>query len=64
CRAEHCDTPGTWCDAHHHDPWHHGGRTDLTNAVLLCQHHHHRAHDTGHRTDLLPNGDLRFHRRR
>ncbi|MCW2738160.1 HNH endonuclease signature motif containing protein, partial [Nocardioides sp.] len=42
CRAEHCDTPGTWCDAHHHDPWHHGGRTDLTNAVLLCQHHHHR----------------------
>ncbi|MCW2738681.1 HNH endonuclease, partial [Nocardioides sp.] len=46
------------------DPWHHGGRTDLTNAVLLCQHHHHRAHDTSHRTDLLPNGDLRFHRRR
>ncbi|MCW2739010.1 HNH endonuclease signature motif containing protein, partial [Nocardioides sp.] len=46
CRADGCDTPGTWCDAHHHDPWHHGGRTDLTNAVLLCQHHHHRAHDT------------------
>ena len=64
CRAEGCDTPGTWCDAHHENPWHAGGPTDLTNAVLLCSHHHHRVHDTGHRTDRLPNGDLRFHRRR
>ncbi len=64
CRAEGCDTPGTWCDAHHTDPWHTGGPTDLANAVLLCQHHHHRVHDTSYRTDRLPNGDLRFHRRR
>jgi hypothetical protein len=63
CRAEGCDTPGTWCDAHHLDPWSAGGSTDLTNAVLLCSHHHHRTHDTGYRTDRLPNGDLRFHRR-
>ena len=64
CRAEGCDTPGTWCDAHHLDPWSAGGPTDLANAVLLCSHHHHRVHDTGFRTDRLPNGDLRFHRRR
>ena len=32
CRAEGCDTPGTWCDAHHTDPWHTGGPTDLANA--------------------------------
>ncbi len=64
CRAEGCDTPGTWCEAHHLDPWHTGGPTDLTNGVLLCSHHHHRAHDTGYRTERLPNGDLRFHRRR
>ena len=64
CRAEGCDTPGTWCDAHHLDPWHTGGPTDLTNAVLLCSHHHHRVHEVGYRTDRLPNGDLRFHRRR
>ncbi len=63
CRAEGCDTPGTWCDAHHLDPWHTGGPTDLSNAILLCSHHHHRVHDTGHGTDRLPNGDLRFHRR-
>ena len=64
CRAEGCDTPGTWCDAHHLDPWSAGGPTDLTNAVLLCSHHHRRVHDTGYHTDRLPNGDLRFHRRR
>jgi hypothetical protein len=63
CRAEGCDTPATWCDAHHIDPWHNSGPTDLDNGILLCQHHHHRVHDTGHRTDRLPNGDLRFHRR-
>ncbi|GAA1435192.1 hypothetical protein GCM10009641_30710 [Mycobacterium cookii] len=63
CRAEGCDVPGSWCDAHHLDPWHTGGPTDLANAVLLCPHHHHRVHDTGYRTDRLPNGDLRFHRR-
>ena len=63
CRAEGCDVPGTWCDAHHLDPWHTGGPTDLDNGVLLCSHHHHRIHEVGYRTDRLPNGDLRFHRR-
>ena len=64
CRAEGCDIPGTWAEAHHLDPWSTGGSTDLANALLLCSHHHHRAHDTGYRTDRLPNGDLRFHRRK
>ena len=65
CRADGCDVPGTWCDAHHLDPWSTGGRTDLDNGLLLCNHHHHRAHDTaGYRTDRLPNGDIMFHRRR
>jgi hypothetical protein len=65
CRADGCDVPGTWCDAHHLDPWSTGGRTDLDNGLLLCHHHHHRAHDTaGYRTDRLPNGDIMFHRRR
>ena len=64
CRAEGCDTPGTWCEAHHLNPWIPSGPTDLVNGILLCPHHHHRAHDTSHRTDRLPNGDLRFHPRR
>ncbi|HSF38080.1 MAG TPA: DUF222 domain-containing protein, partial [Nocardioides sp.] len=64
CRAEGCDTPGTWCEAHHLDPWHTGGATDLTNGVLLCNHHHHRAHEPTWRLERLPNGDHRFHPRR
>ena len=35
----------------------------IPDGVLLCSHHHHRAHDARYTTDLLPNGDVRFHRR-
>jgi hypothetical protein len=65
CRAEGCDVPGVWCEAHHRrDPWSKGGRTDLDEGELLCGHHHHRAHDPRYGTDRLASGDVRFHRRR
>ena len=64
CRAEGCDVPASWCEAHHLHPWEHGGRTDLDDGVLLCSHHHHRIHDPAYRTDRLVSGDVRFHRRR
>ncbi|KRF37653.1 HNH endonuclease signature motif containing protein [Nocardioides sp. Soil805] len=64
CRAEGCDIPAAWCEAHHLTPWSKGGKTDLADGVLLCSHHHHRAHDDRYLHDRLPNGDLRFHRRR
>jgi hypothetical protein len=63
CRAEGCDIPGTWAEAHHWDPWSGGGRTDLADGVLLCHHHHQRVHDDSLRAVRLPNGDVRFHRR-
>lgn len=63
CRAEHCDVPAAWTEAHHFDPWSEGGPTDLDNAVSLCNHHHHRAHDQHCHHHRLPNGDIRFHRR-
>ncbi|WGX96590.1 HNH endonuclease signature motif containing protein [Nocardioides sp. L-11A] len=63
CRAEGCTIPATWTEAHHHTPWSHGGTTDLTNAISLCNHHHHRIHDHTYTHDRLPNGDIRFHRR-
>ena len=65
CRAEGCNIPGTWAEAHHWIPWATLRNTDLDNGVLLCSHHHHRAHeeDTWH-LDRLPNGDVRFTRRR
>jgi hypothetical protein len=65
CRASGCDIPAAWCEAHHAaDPWSRGGKTDLADGVLLCSWHHHRAHDDAYLHTRLPNGDLRFHRRR
>jgi hypothetical protein len=63
CRAHGCSIPAAWCEAHHRTRWTDGGRTDIADGVLLCSWHHHRAHDPAYRTDLMPNGDLRFHRR-
>jgi hypothetical protein len=65
CRAEGCTIPATWCEAHHWGtPWVRGGRTDLKDGVLLCSWHHHRAHDRRFDNVRLPNGDVRFTRRR
>jgi len=63
CRTEGCDTPATWTEAHHLQPWANDGPTDLNNAISLCSFHHHRAHDPSYTKTRLPNGDLRFHRR-
>ncbi len=64
CRAEGCDIPGTWSEAHHWISWALGGLTDIDNGVLLCRHHHQRIHEDTYRTERLPSGDIRFHRRR
>lgn len=47
CRFPNCDAPPGHCDVHHCLPWESGGRTDITNGVLLCRWHHtflHRHH--------------------
>jgi hypothetical protein len=64
CRAEGCDIPAAWCEAHHaKNPWAAHGRTDLQDGVLLCSFHHHRAHDTRYTANRLPNGGIRYARR-
>ena len=63
CRAEDCTVPAPWTEAHHATPWSEGGKTDHKDGLLLCHWHHKRAHDTRYRTERLPNGDLRYHRR-
>src|SRR4051794_36969321 len=63
CRAEGCDVPATWCEAHHWRPWAHGGSTDLKDGVLLCSHHHHRVHDPAFTATRLPTGRVRITRR-
>jgi hypothetical protein len=64
CRGEGCSVPAPWCEVHHLKPWSEGGNTDLKDGILYCTWHHHRAHDPRFSYDLLPNGDIRFHRRR
>ena len=63
CRAEGCDRPPSWCEAHHlTKPWAEGGKTDLEDGILLCGHHHRLAHHPDYTHQRLPNGDLRYHR--
>ena len=47
CRFPRCHRPPAWTDAHHVVHWRAGGRTDLSNLILLCDHHHHLVHRTG-----------------
>ncbi|ALJ20951.1 HNH endonuclease [Microbacterium sp. No. 7] len=42
-----CGAPPGRCHVHHLTWWSHGGRTDLSNGVLLCAGCHHRLHDDG-----------------
>jgi hypothetical protein len=63
CRAEGCTVPARWCEAHHLKSWAAGGKTNLKDLVLECNHHHHLMHDPTYSHEILPNGDIRFHRR-
>ncbi len=40
CAFPGCDVAAGLCEAHHLVPWWAGGRTDLSNLVMLCRHHH------------------------
>ncbi|WP_084129630.1 HNH endonuclease signature motif containing protein [Demequina sp. NBRC 110055] len=42
-----CGAPPSWCDAHHIIPWSEGGKTSLSNGVLLCVRCHHDVHHQG-----------------
>jgi hypothetical protein len=42
-----CPHPPSWCDAHHIDHHHAGGRTDLARMALLCRRHHGVTHRKG-----------------
>lgn len=45
CTWAGCTSPAAWARAHHVVHWADGGRSDLTNAALLCQRHHTHVHD-------------------
>ena len=57
CAWNGCSVPPGYCQVHHTAWWHRdGGRTDLANAVLLCDFHHHEVHrlDLGITRELAP----------
>ena len=63
CAAEGCQRPFAWTEIHHLEPWAHGGRTDLANALPLCGWHHRRAHDGHYDLRRMTSGEVRFRRR-
>ncbi len=63
CTVEGCDRPASQCHVHHDNAWADGGTTDLDNGRLICGYHHTRVHDPTYTQTLLPNGDIRLHRR-
>jgi len=63
CAAHGCDRPIAWCELHHRNPWQHGGKTDLNNAVPLCGHHHRTIHDHRYQHRQRPDGQISFTRR-
>jgi hypothetical protein len=47
CIIDGCDCPPQWTEVHHVIPWEHGGKTEITNGVLLCWYHHHSIETSG-----------------
>jgi len=56
CRWPGCERPASWSSAHHIIHWAQGGKTDLSNMLLLCQHHHWTVHEGGWRLSLAADG--------
>jgi hypothetical protein len=60
CRAGNCTKPAHATDAHHIRWWRFGGRTDLSNLVLLCDFHHYLIHTLGWTLDMDPGRVVTF----
>ncbi len=56
CRVQGCDRPPPWCEGHHVITWANGGKTELSNLVLLCSRHHHGVHQYEYTIDYAPSG--------
>jgi hypothetical protein len=54
CAFPGCRRPPVACDGHHVTHWVDGGRTGLTNMVLLCRSHHTIIHTTGWEVRINP----------
>ena len=60
CQFPGCHSRRT--DIHHIRPWARGGKTRLTNLILLCEAHHVIVHELGYLITLVPGGGFAFTR--
>ncbi len=56
CQWPGCDVPAVWCDCHHIVFWSRGGRTCVSNLIMLCGYHHTRLHLSGQTIRRHPDG--------
>ncbi|MGK3201509.1 DUF222 domain-containing protein [Amycolatopsis sp. MEPSY49] len=56
CAFPGCHRPPRHCQGHHIQHWSEGGRTDLTNLVLMCAHHHRILHRSGWEVRIAADG--------
>jgi hypothetical protein len=65
-RDRECRFPGCgarrFTEAHHIAWWRHGGRTELSNLVLICSFHHRLVHELGWRIRREADGDVEWFR--
>ncbi len=65
-RDSGCQFPGCnhtrFVDAHHVEHWANGGKTALSNLVLLCSHHHKHVHELGFEVRAEQDGTFAFFR--
>jgi hypothetical protein len=47
CQWPRCERTASWSAAHHLVHWTQGGKTDLSNLLLLCHRHHWMVHEGG-----------------
>ena len=60
CAFPGCDRPPRWTDGHHIVSWLDGGRTDVSNGVLLCRRHHRAVHNEGWAVRMVGSGVPEF----
>lgn len=56
CRFPGCHRQPSFTDAHHVHSWIDGGRTDVSNGLLLCRFHHRLVHEGGWRITVSDRG--------
>jgi len=58
CRADGCQRPPDFCEAHHIDEWlRDTGETSIRRGILLCRHHHTLIHNNGWHITETESGD-------